>query len=307
MENEPVQTIPDAAPAPVIVEKLNFANLLSDMWELAKSKIWNLLGIYLVTTILSMLAMIAGLIIGGIVMLLLSFIEVPALMVIVGGIMLIALIGALIWITTWGMIASLKYIALPNDTTISIQDVFNETRPHVTAITIVLILGILAIIGGLIAFIIPGIIIYISLMFIVTVALFEQKTTWEALKRSRDLVRGRWWNIFLVNVAFWIIALFAMAASGMQYSPIVILFSPLYYVISYIMYKKLISLPPAKTPTTRGIWYYQAAAALAVGVIIIAIVGIAIGSGTDMEAFKGNWATTERDHGDDFDDSLMYD
>lgn len=49
---------------------------------------------------------------------------------------------------------------------------------------------------GFMLFVIPGIIVCISLMFAGPALVFENKTIIESLRQSRAYVRGRWWAIF---------------------------------------------------------------------------------------------------------------
>jgi hypothetical protein len=49
---------------------------------------------------------------------------------------------------------------------------------------------------GSIALVIPGIYLFIGFQFSKYILVVEGKKGWDALDRSRDYVRGRWWPVF---------------------------------------------------------------------------------------------------------------
>ena len=59
------------------------------------------------------------------------------------------------------------------------------------------VLSTLAILGGFILLIIPGVIFMIWFTFAPFILLFEERRGMEALRASRALVRGRWWSVFI--------------------------------------------------------------------------------------------------------------
>lgn len=81
----------------------------------------------------------------------------------------------------------------------------------------VMLLTGLAVLGGFILLIIPGIIFAVWFMFSHLTVLFEDKRGVEALKHSKAYVRGRWWEIlgkmaYFVLISFGIIILFLIVA-----------------------------------------------------------------------------------------------
>jgi len=62
------------------------------------------------------------------------------------------------------------------------------------------LLAVLAIFGGFLLFIIPGIIFLVNYIFALPVVILENKTYVKAMRRSHDLVRGNWWRVFGVVV-----------------------------------------------------------------------------------------------------------
>jgi hypothetical protein len=68
--------------------------------------------------------------------------------------------------------------------------------PHWSALVGTVILSELAIVAGVVALIIPGVIMAIWFQFVGQVVILEHETYLDALRRCRDLVRGAWWRTF---------------------------------------------------------------------------------------------------------------
>lgn len=75
---------------------------------------------------------------------------------------------------------------------------FDRWGPVLAAV----ILGGLATVAGLIAFVIPGIWLAVALYFASQAVVAEGHSPIEALRRSRELVRGQWWRVFGIGVFF---------------------------------------------------------------------------------------------------------
>ena len=280
--SDPAQT-----QAPAAAPKLDFAQILSDAWQLGQTKFWNLLGIYLIMTVIMVVVIILGGLAAGAVGFIISLAQLPALLVLYIALAVIGLIVLVLWVSAWGLIASYRY--LDHSGNPSVKDVASEAKSQAWGLVPTIVVGALAVVGGFIALVIPGIIMAISLSFVVTVAVFENKKMWPALTRSRDLVRGRWWNIFVLTIAFFILAFILLAATGMSYSPLLILLYPFCYIWSYVMYKKLTSLPAAALPTNRGDWYYKLVAGFGILVIAAGILGATYSAGRNWDEFKAGF------------------
>jgi hypothetical protein len=86
-------------------------------------------------------------------------------------------------------------LARDNDEVV-LSDLIERFGRNFITLVALYILIILAVIPGLILFLIPG--IYIAIKFFVApaVAVMENKNPFESLKRSWDLVQGHWWFTF---------------------------------------------------------------------------------------------------------------
>lgn len=258
--------------APVVPkQKLTFSTLLNDSWELTGKKFWRLFGIYLMMTVLTVLVLICYLIAAGLVLLVLYFVHVPVLTALVASILLLGLIGAVLWISAWQIAAVYKYLAGGEEQTV--LSLINEAQPIAKTILPTVILNFLVVLGGFMVFIIPGIIMSMSLAFVTIVAVLENRKMWDALMRSRDLVRGHWWNVFVQFVGLGLLIALALMVTGGQYSPLSLLLTPFIYIYSYLMYKQLASFNQQAAPAPRGDWYYKVAAVLAAVGIVIGVIG----------------------------------
>ncbi len=101
---------------------------------------------------------------------------------------------------------------------------------------------------GLILLIIPGIIVGVYLAFVSYIFVAEEKRGLEVLRRSRDLVRGHFWQVFgrmlLLGLLF---AVIAIPMSFIQVvGPVIIslILSPISTIYFYYLYKSL-STPAA--------------------------------------------------------------
>ncbi len=269
------------------VERVDFATTLNDVWQLAQTKIWNLLGIYLIVTLFTIIAIIFATIVAFIVGFIINLAGIPALLVAFLALALIALIALIFWLSAMMLIASLK--SLDSAGNPSVLELVSEAKSQSWALVPTMVIAMFAVLGGFALFIVPGIIMFVSTAFVVNVAVLEKKSTWEAIVRSRDLVRGRWWNLFILWIGLGIAAALIIAATGMSYSPLMLIIYPLSTIFSYVVYKKLASLPAAKPATTRGDWYYKVAAGVGIALVAAGLIAIIFAASTNWDEFKAGF------------------
>jgi hypothetical protein len=70
------------------------------------------------------------------------------------------------------------------------------------AVLAAVILAGLATLAGFVAFVIPGIWLAVSLYFASQAVVAEGHSPMDALRRSRELVRGQWWRVFGIGIFF---------------------------------------------------------------------------------------------------------
>jgi hypothetical protein len=83
------------------------------------------------------------------------------------------------------------------------------------SVLLVVLLGFVFTLIGVILFIVPGIYLAIALAVAVPVLLDEGKRGRDALRRSRELVRGRWWKTLLLILAGSLLAGIAAGAADL--------------------------------------------------------------------------------------------
>lgn len=180
---------------------------------------------------------------------------VPLVMLIVSATML--LVGAV-----WSILAYLSlslYVANPSQYP-KPTSAYKTARKYFGAYIWVAILSGLAVLGGLILLIIPGIIISTWLAFVPFTLLLEDKYGREALKASKALVKGRWWAVFLRQLAIGVIYLVVVLGFSfligllIPYTSVVtillnlasyFIFLPISVLWLYFLYKDLKATSPA--------------------------------------------------------------
>ena len=70
------------------------------------------------------------------------------------------------------------------------------------AVLAAVLLGGLATVAGFLFFLIPGIWLAVALYFASQAVVAEGRSPMDALRRSRELVRGQWWRVFGIGVLF---------------------------------------------------------------------------------------------------------
>ena len=76
----------------------------------------------------------------------------------------------------------------------SFGEVLRAVLPRSSVLVGTVILSAIAIVAGLIALVIPGLVMAIWFQFVGQVVILENVSFLEALRRCRDLVRGAWWR-----------------------------------------------------------------------------------------------------------------
>lgn len=142
------------------------------------------------------------------------------------------------------------------DKKISLFEAYKESLPLFFPFILVSLLQFLAIFSGFILLIIPGIIFAIWFMFSQFSLLAEDERGRKALKRSKGLVKGKWWSVFGRVVLFFIlITLASLPVSILNFIPLLgssisIIFSALQSVFTaifiYEMFKALKTLKEQK-------------------------------------------------------------
>lgn len=120
----------------------------------------------------------------------------------------LVLLVPIIILAIWGNVALIAAVAWP-DRTPSIRSAFVAGNPFIVNSLITGLLYGLIVIVATIALVLPGIYFGVSFFLGSYLVVREGRTNMDALRRSRELIRGYWWAIFGRNLA--VVFLFALA------------------------------------------------------------------------------------------------
>lgn len=147
---------------------------------------------------------------------------------------------------------------------LSIKDAYRESLPYFWRYILLSIMVGVVVLLGLIALIIPGIIFAVWFAFSYYILVVENIGGVEAMKRSKQLVAGRWWMVFghvafvtLVSLAVGIVAGALMAmldamlgsiAAGILNLIVSAVIAPIFVAYFYFLYRNLQASPAIAQP-----------------------------------------------------------
>ena len=122
-------------------------------------------------------------------------------------ILILALTALIIFINIWGEIAIIQIVnKIYNHQPVDINNILESSFQKIPSLVLIGLMLFVITMGGLILFIIPGIIFAIWYVFAQYINILEEKNNkgLTALKSSKELVKGRWsaifWRILLPNL-----------------------------------------------------------------------------------------------------------
>jgi len=159
------------------------------------------------------------------------------------------------------------------------------------------ILEFLSVLGGAAMLIIPGIWLGIALSFAVYIFIIEHRRGIDALRQSKDYVKGYWWAVLgrtlllaLIYVVVMVIVRIPVTlmggqiAGGILSAVMLLFFIPFSAIYHYIIFNNLRELKPelAEMKTKEGTGFIKASAIVGVIVpillVILAVILIAFGA-----------------------------
>lgn len=158
----------------------------------------------------------------------------------------------------------------------------------------VAILQVLAFMGASVMLIIPGIWLGVSLTFMCYVFVIERRRGLDALRGSKDYVKGYWWAVLgrtlllaliygavsiIVRIPVTLVA--GPAADGIVSALLVLFFVPFSVAYNYTIFQNLRELKPAlaETQTKQGTGFIKASAIVGIVAFIVLIaVVVALGA-----------------------------
>lgn len=128
-----------------------------------------------------------------------------------------------------------------NNKDVKIFEAFKAARPQASDFFATTLLAGLFIILGIFLFIIPGIIMMVFYSFVAWVVIVEGFTDMKALRRSKDLVKGNFWQVairlILPSVIVYFLSFMPVIGGLISFAA-----SPFLIAYSYNLYKSLVDL-----------------------------------------------------------------
>lgn len=286
--NQPVQSAaaPQVPQTPQVEASLpGVGALLKSSWEIYKKRFWVLIGIE--SLVLAVFLVVALVMMGFAGF---SNILHPS------GFSWTTVLYATLFLVIAFLGASVFYPALyiairDSDEGIGIKESFNRGWKKALSFIWLLVLLGLTFFGGFMMFIIPGFVFYVWFSVALIVFIMEGLRGDEALVRSREYVRGRWWSVawrllfitLIQLIASWILrSLLPKTTGSIAVYVLDILFVPLSIIYLFVLYKGLKdtrgNLFRKPVSRKRGILVVAQVlglvAALAIPVIALMVVGL---------------------------------
>jgi len=131
-------------------------------------------------------------------------------LIVVGFILVIILVVLMILLSI-----SYLYIALFGKKQMSFKHIFGAARTYFWRYVGLCILLAILLVILFILFIIPGIIFFVYWLFAAYVLMNEKLSPWDSMKRSKQIVKGRWWRTFGILLLIGVIVSFASLIIGL--------------------------------------------------------------------------------------------
>lgn len=204
----------------------SISTLLKNTWALYEKRLWKLVGITVIPFI--------GIFLLGII----SFFLKAFNFYIVGSILVVVVLCALIVISVWSK-SSLLIAIRDSEEKIGIRESFKRSQKYIWHYFVISILLGFLIFGGMTLLLVPGIILGIMTVFSHFVLVNEEEKDINALAKSREYVRGYWWEIF-GRIVLLLIVIFILSTIPVLGMIITFFFAtPFAMVYIFMMYKNL--------------------------------------------------------------------
>jgi hypothetical protein len=260
----PVANKPTVLPGPI--------QLLSESWAIFIKRMWTLWGISLLIG-LSFVVFMLAITLGSILSALFAVANLYFVFVILEVILAVGLSAAFLVFVFWAGAAN-YFVVKNHEEKMGIGEAFRQSWPKLNNYAWVMILSGLITSGGFILLIIPGIVFSVWFYFAALISLFENEKGMNALLKSREYVRARWWGIFwrviFISAILWLVSVLFSILHFPQYVSTILsfLYSPLMIVYMYLLYKY--------AKESKGEFAFTPTAGQKNIYIIISVVGILI-------------------------------
>lgn len=170
----------------------SISDLLKSTFDLYKKNVWRLVAIVALPILFIILAMLA---------IILGTMFLPSMIAIS---VMVFLAGVLIIISVWSKSALLFAIKNINEK-MSFKQVFERSQKFIWPYFVISVLVGFIILGGLTFLFIPAVILGVMVMFSNFVLIDQNHKDIDALAKSREYIRGYWWQVFARMVVVFLI------------------------------------------------------------------------------------------------------
>lgn len=94
---------------------------------------------------------------------------------------------------------------------ISLREALGVVLPRASLLVGTTVLASIVCFAGLVAFLVPGLVLIVWFQFACQVVVLENRSFWPALKRCRELARGSFWSIVMADLAIFLVSVVATA------------------------------------------------------------------------------------------------
>lgn len=253
--------------------------LLSEAWSIFTKRAWILWGIMLSSWLAVVIFFVIALL-GAFLSAMFLFAKLYFVFVALVVVLLMVFLAALLTVQFWTGAASF-FAVKDYQEKIGVIESFRRSWKKLGSYFWVSIIAALVTMGGYILFIVPGIIFSVWFVFAQLISLFENERGMNAVLKSREYVRNRWWPVFLrllfIFAFFMAISLFLEVLKSPIISNIVLfLLAPLNVVYSYLLYKYVKEVKGefifTPSPTKKNIYIAIAIFGVLILIVIIALI-----------------------------------
>jgi len=225
--------------------------ILKQAWEIYQNRFWLLLGI---SAAPALIVLAFGAIFGGGAALAGKTGANPFLSLGFGLVLMIVLIITMIYVGVWSSVAELFAIKDQAEN-IGFQEAFKRGRPYINNFFSTGLLAGLAVLGGFILLIVPGIIFALWFSQACYIVINENLSNTAALKKSKAYMKGRVWEVFLKYLFIGLVVYGGLAVISLGLGGIALALKTKSENISWI--SNVLSFVIAPLVTTYGYMLYK--------------------------------------------------
>lgn len=210
--------------------------LLSGAWRLFRSRIKTLLALMLIPAVSFVAAV-------GLSLLFIALMPENLIWLTVLLIVAVAIVAIIAMVPVYPAI----FVDLKEESNIGWKRSYLQGFKYFWTYLWISILTGLAILGGFVLLVIPGIMVFVWLYFAPMLAVLEDARGTDALRKSREYVRGRWWPVFwrilVPLILMWILqsltAIFPKNMEDIAEGAVSLVWTPFSAAYAYLLYKEL--------------------------------------------------------------------